>query len=61
LTIYECYKWKITSNFGLGTSFRNMYEWERIREETKEANNSTKAYITNDETSQQALRLFALN
>jgi hypothetical protein len=37
-------------NFGLGASFDNMQDWEGILEKAGEVN-STKAYITNDETS----------
>jgi hypothetical protein len=37
-------------NVDLDTSFDNMYDWKGIWEKTVEVN-STKAYITNDETS----------
>jgi hypothetical protein len=48
--ICACYWWQMALEFGLGVSFDNIYKWKGIREKSGEVN-STKAYITSDETS----------
>jgi hypothetical protein len=41
-------------NVGLDVSFDNMQHWKGIRERAEKVN-STKAYITNDETSRRII------
>jgi hypothetical protein len=49
LNICVCHSWEMTLNTGLEVLF-NKEQWEGIREKARE-DNSTKDYMTNDETS----------
>jgi hypothetical protein len=46
--IYACYSWEMAKNAGFDGSFDNIFSWKEIRQRAGQ-DNSTTAFITNDE------------
>jgi hypothetical protein len=59
-TICGCYSWEIMLSVSLDVLFCNMQDWKGIREKAHEVD-STKAYTTNDKTSQWILNVLYIS